>query len=939
MPDADRKRAQFRVNTSAYAATLCLATSVLALSSSPALAREKADWRGPDRAEAARLDAQATARLGARAAARLTARRSASIDQPAQRAAANAGPRVQPTPPAPAPIQMAQNLPRPMPAQNPPVTAPQPAAPPQVPSAQPEVSGPNPSVASRANRYNPTSRVITLPVPLIDGARELGEVRLTIGTDDSLEINAQDFLTSITPVIDPRALQELQSLIGGQQRATLAVLKSAGYDLIYSPETLQLKVSIPSQSRTVRNLKIADLDREPIGEFQAPEKASGYVNIRTNLDYVSKGLETGLIAPQFFLDGAARFGDVVFETEGSYQTNPTTGSAFRRQGSRFVYDDLKRTIRWTVGDLRAPTRGFQSSGGVAGVSFLRSYAQLDPQKNIRPRGDRSFTLLRPSTVETLINNQSINRLRLDPGTYNVSDFPFVQGSNDVRLVIKDDVGTSESIEFNLFFDRSLLQPGTAEFGGFAGIAAPFGDSQPDYNSDVYVVSGFYRRGISQFLTAGVNAQFDDVTQVLGTEFLISSPIGTIGFDVAASNRDGVGSGQALNFSYSNQFQGDGEAQGHSQSFSITGEYRSENFATLGSSTVTNPIAFQIGASYSRSLSEFAFLVLDTRYAVGRGTQSDTQNYRVSYGQRIGALFSLTLDALYVKTEAADNTVLRISLTRRFGERTSARADYDTNSNRARLALQTSRGSGVGAVSLSGDLDVGDGRYGLNGNASYTGNRAEFGLSHTTAFLNNSSISDQRTSLRIGTAIAVAGGQIAFGRPISDGFAIVVPHPSIRNEIVELDPREGRYEARSGPMGGAVATGLASFSERTISFDVPNAPSGYDLGTGNIRVRPPYRAGYLAVVGSDYSKSALGRLLDRQGAPISFVAGQATEEANPERPPITVFTNREGRFAIAGLRAGRWKIVFTGETEATYSVTIPAGEESIIRLGDVKPTDN
>ena len=238
----------------------------------------------------------------------------------------------------------------------------------------PQPTPPAASATDRITKLNPTNRIITLPVPLVDSATELGDVRLTIGTDDSLEIDVQDFLTAIARVLDPRALQDLQARIGGKQRTDLKVLDDAGYKLTYKPDTLRLLLSIPASARTVQNLSLADLDKEAVGTFQAPANFSGYMNIRTNLDYVTEGLQTGLVRPQFFLDGAVRLKEVVLETEGSYQTDPANGSAFRRQGTRFVYDDRKNVMRWTLGDLRPITRGFQSSGGVAGISVFRSLA-------------------------------------------------------------------------------------------------------------------------------------------------------------------------------------------------------------------------------------------------------------------------------------------------------------------------------------------------------------------------------------------------------------------------------------------------------------------------------------------------------------------------------------------------------------------------------------
>lgn len=88
-----------------------------------------------------------------------------------------------------------------------------------------------------------------------------------------------------------------------------------------------------------------------------------------------------------------------------------------------------------AGYLEAQGRGFQAAPDIAGISFFRSYSVLNPQQIIRPRGDRTFRLDRPSTVEVIINGQQVRRLQLAPGNYNLRDFPFAQGGNDIQRSI------------------------------------------------------------------------------------------------------------------------------------------------------------------------------------------------------------------------------------------------------------------------------------------------------------------------------------------------------------------------------------------------------------------------------------------------------------------------------------------------------------------------
>jgi len=92
----------------------------------------------------------------------------------------------------------------------------------------------------------------------------------------------------------------------------------------------------------------------------------------------------------------------------------------------------------------------------------------------------------------------------------------------------------------------------------------------------------------------------------------------------------------------------------------------------------------------------------------------------------------------------------------------------------------------------------------------------------------------------------------------------------------------------------------------------------DLGEGSFRLLPPYRGGYRLTVGSDYMASAVGRLLDSNGKPLSLVSGAAIEEAHREPEPIALFTNSAGRFDITGLAPGQWNIILNDAGNTTFS---------------------
>jgi outer membrane usher protein len=542
-----------------------------------------------------------------------------------------------------------------------------------------------------------------------------------------------------------------------------------------------------------------------------------------------------------------------------------------------------------------------------------------------------------SNIEVLVNNQNVRRLRLQPGSYNLSDFPFAQGANDVRLIVENPAGQRETISFNVFLDRSQLGIGLTEFGVYTGFQSSQTDRGIAYNGSSGV-TGFVRRGMTESLTAGINGQFDDDGWMAGVEGITATSWANVSFDLAFSDNYKTGQGSAGLITIQRLFQNSGS--GNALNFSF--ESRSRRFGGIGAGIPDNPYAWETSLGLSRAIGQTASLAFDARHSEGRGTNSNASSVRASANWRVNSALSFGSDATWENSARGDDLSVRFSLVFRIGAADTARAEYDTRDDRMRLGLQGFRGRGVGALNYSADIERTPNAGGFNGSLTYLANRAELGLAHFTLFDEDfSGITDQRSSFRFGSAIAWADGSFAIGRPIYDAFAIVHPHDSIRAANISLNPDQGSYTSRSGDLGAALVNDLGAYAERTLSLSVDGAPVGYDIGKGSFRIFPGYRQGYNLMVGSDYSVTAGGRFIDSDGKPISLLAGTAIERGKTAQGGVsqstTVFTNRDGRFLIGGLRAGTWIVDMPTSPATRFILTIPQTRDGIVRLGDVTPS--
>lgn len=790
-----------------------------------------------------------------------------------------------------------------------------------------------PSVpAARSQRLNPTGRAIVLTVPAKDGATYLGDLPLTIEADDTLVFPTERALQLLEPLLKPDISTALRANFAGKGTIGPADLDSAGIGTEYDPRTLELHFLIPVEKRAERRLSVSALDQRSIGNFVAPAGVSGYLNVRSSVDVFEDGADTGFQSPVILLNAALRVNGPVLESDAIYIPG-SPGTDFQRLGSRLVIDDTKDLLRFTAGDLEAQGRGFQAAPDIAGISILRSYSALNPQQVIRPRGDRTFRLERPSTVEVIVNGQQVRRLQLAPGNYNLRDFPFAQGGNDIRLNVLDDSGRSEVLRFNIFLDQTQLAKGLDEFGLYAGVKAPLGPHGPVYSND-WVVSGFYRRGISDAVTLGANFQADDTIQMAGVEAMLGTSFGSLGTHVAYSHTKGVGDGFAVQATFQRIIQ---HRNGQADTFTLFGEHRSQRFAPITFFLADNQYDFELGGGYSHAFSSDLYMGVDARFSKGRGTNPDVHAYTLSGGWRLSPRATLTAETRYNQDTRGDFVSGFLTLTVRLGRASSIRSEYDTRDNRARLSYQTMHGTGVGSYNVTADVERSDFGSNVGLNANYFTNRAELGISHYGTFNGDfGTSSSQRTTFRLGASLAYAGGEFSVGRPIYDSFAIIQPHKSLKKANVIVEPTPLGYTANTGKTGMATLPSLSSYSDRVITVDAEGVAPGVDIGQGTFKVFPAYRSGYFLEVGSDYHITALGTMLDIDGQPVSLVSGKATELAHPDRNAVTLFTNRQGRFGASGLAPGRWRLEMLDQKKSVYVITIPESADGVVRLGEITP---
>ena len=782
---------------------------------------------------------------------------------------------------------------------------------------------------------NPYDRDINLTAPLQFNSRILGEIDVLLTRTDDIYVETASFRRLIDPLLTEKAQEELRLGLGDLTSFTPEQLQTLGVRLEYDPQQLAILVlRIDPSKRSVENL-FRESRRDEQG--QTPEDFTAYLN--TNVVLVKRSDRDSLDKPSLFLNGAVRAGNVVFETDiqGRQDFDDDSYDVFRRY-ARVVYDQPEQYRRFFLGDLEPETRGRQGFAQIGGIGVVRQRQRFDSYRANALVGNRQLLLEENSTVRVLRNGVLQRELVLDAGQYDVSNLPLEVGSNDIELEVVGISGQQNTVRYSAYLDVIDLEPGDYEYGAYLGVNSAFAFGSPDYDDGEMVFSGYYRKAFLNAPAIGVGLQASETVQTVSAQSQIILGSGArIRFDGAASNADtgtGYAAGIGIDYIIDRGLQLD--------SLTLSADFTSEEFAVLGNELGQNPTSWQVTGNYTRVFNERWTGSLVGNYRMSRvANRGDGYSLNASTNYRINPRWAIQAGLEYIETGSQSpfsNNGFGVSfaLIWQPGSDRRAEARYNSARNSASARYSKSTENYVGAYGYSLASTYEDGPGSVSGQVDYIGNRFAATLSHGAFGQDFGSIGDRQiTTLRVGSSIAAAGNAWGVGRNVFDSFAVVRPHPSLDSPVIVGDTLVGgRYVARSGMLGGAVANNLVAYVNQSVRHDALDPPPGYDTGSGVTRVFPSYRSGYDIVVGRADFVSALGRLVDRNQRPVALISGRIRPVDEPDAKPELFFTNTAGRFAVQNLTPGRRYLIELPSLERSLEITVPEDSEGLLDLQQV-----
>lgn len=776
---------------------------------------------------------------------------------------------------------------------------------------------------------------VNLPVS-IDG-RIVGNLNAGVTGTSLYSIDRQSWLSFANGHFNADVIERI-GLAAKEEAIPVVAFVEEFIDIFFDPAALEIKIDLADSRRQTHEVSLRSniVGYDDLSGYDLPVR-SAYVNVNVQQDYrwddslASNEKHATLVN----VDGAVElFGNPRLVLEGGAFHDSIRGvdDGWQRREVRLIHDDLERAVRYSVGDIFYRATEFQVSPPLLGLSIERAYAEIQPLRNITPTGTRSFTVTQRSTVEIYVNGLYQETLRLDPGRYDLSDFAVNAGVNEVSLLITDSSGGQQRIEFSLFNDPSLLKSGVSEFSFNAGYQRNNNTVGIDYDYNVPALSGFYRYGLTDYLTLGASIQGTEWQQIAGGELSLSTPFGILSSNLSASELEGVGRGKAASLRWSYDFFLGGSRPHELDLVAIA---RDDLYTYFGQEIPGLQNKTELRARYSAPGPFGSYISASARHAESFIESEPVDKvYGFNITRRFGPLnFSLRLEQ---ETSGIEESRAIIRLSAPMGQRQLASSQWDTFDETGELILARSQRGGVGdfsgGLALRSDADA----YRADMDAFYQANRFQLGLDHSYIHFNDVERDpDQLTTLRLGSSLAYADGSIALARPIADSFIMVRRHESLEGSRILVDERQDGFSAVADNFGPAVVPAVNSYVARRVRWEAESPPFGYDMGDIEGNAFPFYRSGTAYTAGSEASITVIGQVQDTRGQAIGMTVGRITATDGREFTPVSTFTNKSGRFVAQGLSPGEYQIVFPDRGDLSVRFQIQEGAAGMVELGLIK----
>jgi len=769
-----------------------------------------------------------------------------------------------------------------------------------------------------------------IPVPFyLDNQYESELLLYHDQLNNIVEIEGAKLLEILKTRIQKEISETLKTGIDeSNDKINLTTVENTGLETYYNKRELALFIDIPSELQSENRINLKDnktsFQENPIKSSPFSAYLNYYSSVNLNISGNSSNREV-ILPVSLGLDSVFNYKNFVLESDILLSYKDTIDVA--DWNARLVKDIEGKNLRLKMGTINYPVTQLQGYIPLNGITIGKNFS-LDPSANIQSLGKQSITLQAPSEIEIFVNGRLLKKMDLPKGKYYLENLQLDTGANLVEIKIKELTGREETISFLQPFNISILKKGLSDYSAAFGIYKN--------NMDTPVFSTYYRYGLSDIFTVGVNLQSDFSMVNGGMTLLLGTNAGNFSLENSVSYDGGFDWGASFFYRYTNS------RFNYKNNWSFSATYRGENYNGIRLEKIMNTAPLRLSLYYGQILPGDinAGLTINRNYLSNWEKANTELSLHMSrhFGQ--GLLMNLFISNKIEDGGESDFTAgltMTVNLQEKNETITSSASWPGTaiENNWQKSSPLRVPGYNVNAGVSGLPSTTENTPYGFSFGGEYRGYRFTGSVHHNSSILNTNDQSLHNSSFNFSSAVVYADSKFAISRPIFDSFVIISPKDSFSDHTIGINPEGKSYGAILNGKRNSVLSDIRSYRYNQILFEAIDLPIGYDLGESAYSYFPGYKSGSVIYVGSEAAVYAGGTMTDEMGNAIALAAVSLTSLDDPSIEERLFFTNREGYFELYGLFEGEWRLELLEDRNLFADITIPAENIGYFELWNVQ----
>lgn len=720
------------------------------------------------------------------------------------------------------------------------------------------------------------------------------------------------------------------SVFKGLTWLTADDFSTVGIGFLFDSAALTLAITIPPSYAPIVDIDFVPEQVPNYKPILRPAPFSGFVQTDSNLQVSDTAGGTATLYSHLFSMIDIRGLHLAANGFGTYSSGLLQPLSFSLENAYGLWNSNARSLQATFGMFTPVGTGLQTQVPLlaASISSSDNYQYIVRQGFIDDKTE--FTITTTARVTIQVNGRTIRQVVLAPGNYRILDLPFTSGLNEYVLRIEESNGSVQVLRRTIPRETSVLVVGTSKYALSAGV------SPTDLSE--FLATGYYLYGFSPTFSGGINLQSDRRSAMGGLTWVAALPFGNINGSAALVGRwDGWGSvltpeaslGYTLTMSWNDYL----------PTISLSATYRGTGFVAPSveapSGTPPGSLIMASGGIFSRIFSRTGLSLSYSFTQIQNTPATTTHDIFGSISQGLSNRGNLSLSGrLSLRSGVAPAFSATLAFTIQPSDANQRMLSYSqTSDSRTNISILDKLAAFGRLYELnlnaSNFLPGADSDSSINLGLRTLSDAYEIAANGSLAYSKNSGAVSGVGSLQFKTTLVFVGPHIGFTKQTPDSFLLIAASKALKNlEAVYSLSSGAQYLARSGQN---VVIPLTSYRTAVLATNLPGAELNFNPRSPYTVVSPGFRSGVLFVSDIVRRSMILGRLVDQNHAPISYLPADVYDLGGALI--TSTFTDDTGVFNIYDLLPGSYRIAWP-EGYGSTSFELKESDSDSLDLGEI-----